>query len=65
MRTAKTPDAQADLSLRWAHSHFVGFVMGWLIFLTFTVFFFFFLSEKLQYKNLNRERIKKKRILLS
>ena len=23
-------DAQADLSLRWAHSHFVGFVMRWL-----------------------------------
>ena len=36
MRTAKTlirlggcpGDAQADLSLRWAHSHFVGFVMS-------------------------------------
>ena len=25
-------DAQADLSLRWAHSHFVGFVMSRLIF---------------------------------
>ena len=24
-------DAQADLSLRWAHSHFVGFVMSWLV----------------------------------
>ena len=24
-------DAQADLSLRWAHRHFVGFVMRWLI----------------------------------
>ena len=24
-------DAQADLSLRWAHSLFVGFVMSWLI----------------------------------
>ena len=23
--------AQADLSLRWAHSHFVGFVVRWLI----------------------------------
>ena len=23
-------DAQADLSLHWAHSHFVGFVMRWL-----------------------------------
>ena len=22
-------DAQADLSLRWAHIHFVGFVMRW------------------------------------
>ena len=25
-------DAQADLSLRWAHSHFVGFVMSRLIY---------------------------------
>ena len=25
-------DAQADLSLRWAHSHFVGFVMRRLIY---------------------------------
>ena len=25
-------NAQADLSLRWAHTHFVGFVMSWLIF---------------------------------
>ena len=24
-------DAQAHLSLRWAHTHFVGFVMSWLI----------------------------------
>ena len=24
-------DAQADLGLRWVHSHFVGFVMRWLI----------------------------------
>ena len=24
-------DAQADLSLCWAHTHFVGFVMSWLI----------------------------------
>ena len=23
-------DAQADLSLRWAHTHFIGFVMLWL-----------------------------------
>ena len=28
--TAKT-DAQSDLSLRWAHTHFVGFVMSRLI----------------------------------
>ena len=28
---AKTADAQADLSLRWAQSHFVGFVMKRLI----------------------------------
>ena len=36
MRTAKTlirlADAQSDLNLRWAHSHFVGFVMRRLIF---------------------------------
>ena len=25
-------DAQADRSFRWAHSHFVGFVMSWLIY---------------------------------
>ena len=25
------PDAQADLSLRWAHTHFVGFVVRRLI----------------------------------
>ena len=25
-------DAQADLSLHWAHAHFVGFVILWLIF---------------------------------
>ena len=24
-------DAQAYLSLRWAHTHFVGFVMSWLM----------------------------------
>ena len=24
-------DAQADLSLRWVHSHFIGFFMTWLI----------------------------------
>ena len=24
-------DAQADLSLRWAHTHFIGFVMSWLM----------------------------------
>ena len=24
-------DAKADVSLRWAHSHFVGFVISWLI----------------------------------
>ena len=25
-------DTQADLSLRWAHTHFVGLVMSWLIY---------------------------------
>ena len=25
-------DAQVDLSLRWAHTQFVGFVMSWLIY---------------------------------
>ena len=46
MRTAKTlirlggcpgsdwVDAQADLSLHWAHTHFVGLVMSWLKILT-------------------------------
>ena len=28
----QTADAQADLSLRWAHSHFVCFVMRWLMY---------------------------------
>ena len=36
MRTAKLrsdwADAQADLNLRWAHMHFVGFVITWLIY---------------------------------
>ena len=27
-------DAEADLTLRWAHSHFVGFVMSWLTYTT-------------------------------
>ena len=30
-------DAQADLSLRWAHTHFVGFVMRWLIYTCMTI----------------------------
>ena len=29
-------DAQVDLSLRWVHSHIVGFVMRWLILMSFT-----------------------------
>ena len=37
-------NAQADLSLRWAHTHFVGFVMSWLI----CTFF----SNVLRYKGL-------------
>ena len=36
-------DAQADLSLRWAHSHFVGFVTGWLIY----CWLLFILSQQL------------------
>ena len=39
-------DAQADLSLRWAHSHFVSFVMSWHLlfcFPLFKLFWFFFL----------------------
>ena len=35
MRTTKTLDAQADPSLHWAHTHFVGFVMRQLIFVGF------------------------------
>ena len=42
-------DAQADLSLRWAHSHFVGFVMSWLIF------------QKGQYFPLHENQKKKKK----
>ena len=29
--SVRPANAQADLSLRWAHSHFVGFVMSRLI----------------------------------
>ena len=32
-------DAQADLGLRWAHTHFVGFVMSWLVLGQFTAIF--------------------------
>ena len=35
-------DAQADLSLRWAHSHFVGFVMSRLIWRFIPVLFLYF-----------------------
>ena len=38
-------DAQADLSLRWAHSHFVGFVMRRLIFI-FLSYSFYRLLER-------------------
>ena len=31
-------DAQGDLSLRWAHSHFVGFVMRRLNYVLYTVY---------------------------
>ena len=31
--TKRSADAQADLSLRWAHTHFVGFVMSWLTYI--------------------------------
>ena len=43
-------DAQADLSLRWAHSHFVGFVMKRFIsrsYRSFHMFFFIFCSADL------------------
>ena len=39
-------DAQADLSLRWAHSHFVGFVMRWLI-----LMFCFLAAGPINYSN--------------
>ena len=38
IRVGGCPSAQADLSLRWTHTHFVGFVMSWLIFRTVTGF---------------------------
>ena len=37
-------DAQADLSLRWAHSHFVGFIMRRLICVM--IFMFYLLGHK-------------------
>ena len=36
-------DAQADLSLRWAHTHFVGFVTSWLISICLLYHFFLLL----------------------
>ena len=39
-------DAQADLSLRWAHSPFVGFVMRRLIIVHFLISVFTFLLQK-------------------
>ena len=38
-------DAQADLSFRWAHSHFVGFVMSRLIWVSLSVMFVTFAKE--------------------
>ena len=38
-------DAQADLSLRWAHSHFVGFVMRGLILAALTLHTFSLLGQ--------------------
>ena len=35
-------DAQADLSFRWAHTHFVGFVMSWLTFVFFLNMFYYY-----------------------
>ena len=34
-------DAQADPSLHWAHSHFVGFIMRWLILTTLVLIYSF------------------------
>ena len=33
-------DAQADLSLCWAHTHFVGFVMSWLIYFIYFIVYY-------------------------
>ena len=44
-------DAQADLSLCWVHSHFVGFVMSWLICQKFRKIIFF--SRTFSLKNSN------------
>ena len=46
-------DAQADLSLRWAHSHFVGFVMRRLI------LFMWFLFSSLHQKSTVLESLSK------
>ena len=45
-------DAQTDLNLRWVHSHFLGFVMRWLIFscvLYLVILLFFIYSRKLKF----------------
>ena len=48
-------DAQADLSLRWAHTHLVGFVMSRLI--LFIFFYFFRLDDALSKSdNKNQKR---------
>ena len=36
-------DVQGGLSLRWVHSHFVGFALRWLIYLLCTVSFYWYL----------------------
>ena len=47
-------DAQPDLNLRWAHTHFVGFDMSWLISswaFPSSLFFFFFFFNPVQHCN--------------
>ena len=41
-------DAKADLRLRWAHTHFVGFVMLWLICQSFKQYYTWLSSKEFQ-----------------
>ena len=54
-------DAQADLSLRWAHTHFIGFVMSWL---THTWYLYPYILEIARYIWLTLDKISLSEILI-